>query len=1123
MTEVFSNATPSAARPTKRAVATSLLLGGPLLGLTACSSGSDVVNPATEAGGTPFELLSFSASAQEVALANGAVWQINRPIRMRFSQPVDFTTVNTSSIRITKTTGEQAVGEFRLETDGDGLETIVTFQPRCPTLPDLSDAGLDFGGEAYMVQVFGADISGGVAIGSQGGKVLGSSQTRNFFTPGTAQDTLETLTASELYFDTKAGPPTLLFENALSALGSASYVETFSPDPVTGELVENRTYFNQNALVEDLPINLYSDAEQAVAFILEFDQPINPNEVNLSSDGVSLEYYAGDLSAGEVSTNWIGVETNVTLDANCTDTGARLRIAPSGILPPSASLRVVVTTAFEDLIGQTSLLPFDGSVEFRTQDASSIISGFADGILVDEIIETFDATPGSTASFMQGTPDFSEPEADVSGGRLSPSFDFLGTGGPGQNFDWRISQDTVVFGANTLLSGGPGFFPSTTQSISGGVIQVRNMLLDADVTLTLLGPDPIQIFATESVTINGKIEINGANAEDVIQLKSANLPQPGGIGVSGAGKGGFGSPVTTGSTAQGGTGFPPFGFFGVGGFGGETSYKSGTSWEARRAGGGGGASFANPDLQTAATLKTEPGMNGATNAQGALTAQVPPQGGAVGPGAFSNDNDDDDFWGIRELEDGSQIVGELSEPIAGFGGGGGGDSIQDPNFPQVPWMLNEELRGCGGGGGGGQLQISAINDIIFGPNGQIFCEGGRGGRGESSIGINNIAGGSGGGSGGHVILQSANQVVFQTEGANANALRARGGLGGPGDGPGVGQFSEGTASGGDGGAGVLQVHVGSVDDLVFEGAAVGKTLASVSAPDAILCLPTFGRLSKARSKWLALGGASVDAQNADVVPVQFDYQGTDSEDLLPDMSANPDAGEVLNVNGEVTLAAILEDQAPLSLDPVSRTMVIDGSSLIGDVSTPHSKDIYLRNPNLLRFAAVDLAAGLVSTRAGVSAATYNPANDEITITLDTTGGDLTPYEVSSGFTGGLAVEFDLLPRFLGVVTSEEQGILPDAAAIRVRFQGARRNSMGLPEAVGDFTADVSGFNSGFLTDIDPVTGNPALFELEFVRVEIELDLVDANGGGSAVLDPLAPRPEVEFWRLPLVFGPGLAE
>jgi hypothetical protein len=1110
MTDVSSSSIPSRRLPLQGR----FLLGLGLFGLAACSSSSDVVNEATQSGGTQFELLSFAASAQDVALSNGAVWQINRPISMRFSQPVDFSTINTSSIRITKSTGEQAVGEFRLKKDSNGLETIVTFQPRCPTQTDLSDAGLDFGGVPYTIQVVGKDVPGGIAVTSKGGLSLGTSQTRTFFTPGTPSDTIETLAPSELYFDTKSGAPGLLFENSLATLGASSYVESFAPDPVTGELMETRTYFDQGDLVEGVPINLYSDASQQVAFVLEFDQPVNPSEVNLSSDGVSLEYYAGDLSAGEVTSNWTPVETTVTLDRNCTLTGARLRVAPNGILPPSASLRIVVTTAFEDLIGQTSLLPVDGDVEFRTSDATTIIEGFNDGILADQLLESFNAPAGSSASLMQLVPDFSEPAAQIVGGRLRPSFDFLGTGGPNQSFDWRISQNTTIIGTNGLITGGPGFFPSAQQTISSGIINVRNMLLDEGVTLTFSGPLPIQIFATESVTINGRIEFNGPDSEDVIQLKSANLPQPGAIGVGGSGRGGFGSPVTTGSSAQGGTGFPPVGFLGSGGFGGETSFKSGTNWLVRRAGGGGGGSFADPALETAAILITERGMNGSPGAQGALSFATPPQGGDIGVGAFINESDDDNFWGIRELENGSQVVGELSDPIAGFGGGGGGDSIQEDTFPQVPWQLNEELRGAGGGAGGGQLQISAIGDITFGPDGQIFVDGGRGSRGESSIGINNIAGGSGGGSGGHVILQSANQVVFQTSGTGKNALRCRGGLGGPGEGPGQGQFSEGTGSGGDGGAGVIQVHVASADDVVFEGLADGKVLADVSAPDAFLCLPTFGRLSKARSKWLALGGAPVDATNDDLNPVLFNFDGIDSDDLLPDTSPNPDAGEILNTGGVINDLARILAGTPLEVDAVARTVRVDASPLLADASTPFSNDAYIRNPNLLRFALVELANGPATARIGVANAEYDAANQELLLSLDNTGGSL------NNFVGG-STSYELIPRFIEVVTSGTSGLMPDAAAIRVRFQGARRNSLGMPEAVGDFTADVTTFNTGFLTGIDEVTGQPEIFELEFIRAEIEIDLVDANGGGNPVLDPLAPRPEIEFWRLPLVFGPGL--
>ncbi len=252
-----------------------------------------------------------------------------------------------------------------------------------------------------------------------------------------------------------------------------------------------------------------------------------------------------------------------------------------------------------------------------------------------------------------------------------------------------------------------------------------------------------------------------------------------------------------------------------------------------------------------------------------------PQGGAAGPRPFvdidihGNLNFENDFWGAMITHDGRRILGELLHPWAGAGGGGGGDSVKSPIFPQVPFDVSLNQKGAGGGGGGGCLVVFARGDITLVRYGSIDASGGTGGGGENTNGINRVGGGSGGGSGGHIILQTASKIDLSRVKAEApypsalaGGIYALGGQGGEGqfgvggagangivttpsrdalppkhypsgtgatDGPcavqgntvgnagSVGSAGPGDVvynCGGDGGPGIIQLHVPSLSDII---------------------------------------------------------------------------------------------------------------------------------------------------------------------------------------------------------------------------------------------------------------------------------------------------------------------
>lgn len=181
----------------------------------------------------------------------------------------------------------------------------------------------------------------------------------------------------------------------------------------------------------------------------------------------------------------------------------------------------------------------------------------------------------------------------------------------------------------------------------------------------------------------------------------------------------------------------------------------------------------------------ESGFSGYGGAIGVVTGGSPPRGGAPGPRPFMDSDPANDFWGTMSTASGQIIHGELQRPWAGAGGGGGGNAIVSNSFPTRPFDPAGDEKGAGGGGGGGCLVLIARGPIVFGQAGRIDASGGAGGGGENSAsgGLTHIGGGSGGGSGGHVILESNSTIDFsecRTTSIPPGGIYALGGQGGAG-------------------------------------------------------------------------------------------------------------------------------------------------------------------------------------------------------------------------------------------------------------------------------------------------------------------------------------------------------
>ena len=422
---------------------------------------------------------------------------------------------------------------------------------------------------------------------------------------------------------------------------------------------------------------------------------------------------------------------------------------------------------------------------------------------------------------------------------------------------------------------------------------------------------------------------------------------------------------------------------------------------------------------------------------------IPPLGGAVGPGPFTDSSDDNNFWGTMIVNPGpdqTTIFGELTMPWAGAGGGAGGDSTQfsaigagypDPSFPK-----NREDKGAGGGGGGGSITILSLGTISFGPSGRIEANGGTGAGGENTNFVNRIGGGSGGGSGGHIVLQSTRGIDFSTVPVPGTvcwetdfdclSVMALGGQGGAGslntggfDPDNVNSGNPGgpdakpasfdamgepcaivgpvDCAGGDGGPGIVQMHTPDLLDIVPPGGMVGDlvqpvaNLPLVSRPSPIglndltglweaQLLPAFGRVSRARSRWIPLGAMRVAPGTTVPDSIQFLFSGIDPVTGLVSTTADVVDSLPAIVSGALALPGTFPFVAP------------DGATVVFDVTDlAGANDIYRRNPSLTQLFQVEFDNGAGAQAIfPVEAAVADEVAGELRLTLGGSLSGLTP-------------------------------------------------------------------------------------------------------------------------------------
>jgi hypothetical protein len=492
----------------------------------------------------------------------------------------------------------------------------------------------------------------------------------------------------------------------------------------------------------------------------------------------------------------------------------------------------------------------------------------------------------------------------------------------------------------------------------------------------------------------------------------------------------------------------------------------------------------------------------------------------------------------------SLVAGELTNPWAGAGGGGGGSAskLNSGTFPG-PWSPTGDEKGSGGGGGGGSLHVLALGDIVWGMNGQILNRGGLGGGGENTIFLNRVGGGSGGGSGGHVVLQSARTIDFRSCTSATRPIDARGGQGGAGrdDVGGATQTTNGQketvptqdacptgypasgfngckglvdGAGGDGGPGIIQLHtstgvVGNPSvpnaDIRLPTSNPQLTLKDLCSPPALcpggaigngtlaadcFMIPTFGRKSRAVSKWVALGEGGFDINNPGVYRnVEFTFGGTD-----------PLTGFVQTTNGVV-------DAQPSILPALQvATATLDGFQMTVDATSLAGTSL-VANPKLLEHYILQLSDSTNANdyvRFDVIDAQYDSNAQTLLLTVDGDGPELDAAPVS----GWSFADIELQPAFFRVVSrvgpAATVDSLPSTATIQIQFQATTADLNGNPDAAGVVPASPT-------SDVTALNTAPTNAQLRFVRFQV---LFDIAIGAGVVLSPSNAVPSLEFLRLP---------
>ncbi|MHC4380752.1 MAG: hypothetical protein ACYSU1_06655, partial [Planctomycetota bacterium] len=482
-------------------------------------------------------------------ILDGMFWQLNRPIQLTFNHPIDPDSVSFGTVQIRATdpvaAGSPVTGIFEIDASSGGRTLI--FRPSCPTNEDNSNGAFVPGNIEYEL-ILPTQADSPTVLRDTSGRALSSGLRRVFNTPALSQP---------LFLDLVPGPASIASITFPSGL------------------------------------NFYADPDPVVS--LQFNQAIDGRASNLNTANITLRYSTGEIGAAgdtDFAENNI-VPGRLVLLQNCTETGAEVEFRITGILPPNRNLQMQMGTQFADLVGQVNT----ADVILGSHATPTLASIYNDPTwtetdeTVDEFRDDFDDSLG--LALAEPIP---LPLAQVSDGFIAANFDFPGSF-VSEDSDFFIEAGVTV----EIFTDSESTFTDSNQrehTLQNGVLNVHDFTISAGSTLRGRGTNPLVIYATGKVTIDGTLNVSGNNGTWPTSLNSPQFVEGGANGECGGGRGGDASQVGNAETLRAMPGDGPFFRFGDGGGGGEGGFNSDGSstgvlgLNATVVGGGGGGGFA---------------------------------------------------------------------------------------------------------------------------------------------------------------------------------------------------------------------------------------------------------------------------------------------------------------------------------------------------------------------------------------------------------------------------------------------------------------------------------------------------------------------------------------------------
>ncbi len=482
-------------------------------------------------------------------MLDGMFWQLNRPIRIDFNHPIDPDSVNFGTVQIRSTDpqaiGNPVTGTFELDA-GSGGRTLI-FRPTCPTNETNDNGAFMPGGITYELDLPTQSDSPTV-LRDTTGHPLSSGLHRTFTTPPPSQPQ---------FLDLFPGPP---------GVSSVTFPKG---------------------------LNFFADPDPVVS--IRFNQSIDGRASNLNNSNLTLLYADGEIGTANQDIFPAGnrVPGQLVLVENCTDAGALVEFRVTGILPVNRKLQLQMSSQFGDLTGQRN----SSMVILATHTTPTLAAVYNDPSWVetDPTVDEFRDDFDNTLHLNLAEP-IPLPLAQVSDGFIAANFDYPGTFvtsdadfylGTGVSAEIFTDSQTVFTDSN-----------NRQHTLQNGVLNVHNFTIEAGATLRGRGSNPLVIYATGEIVINGTLNVSGNLATWPSSLNSPWFVEGGAGGECGGGRGGDASQIGNAETPRAMDGDGPFFITGGGGGGGEGGFNSDTTaggivgLNTFVVGGGGGGGFA---------------------------------------------------------------------------------------------------------------------------------------------------------------------------------------------------------------------------------------------------------------------------------------------------------------------------------------------------------------------------------------------------------------------------------------------------------------------------------------------------------------------------------------------------